>query len=106
MPVDHNGSEDRGDTLSCSISVERRLTHLETVTISQEKALNRLLEGMTSLQEEIRTNREEMKETLHEIKQELSVYQTVIKTVRLVAGVVVLVATLKFGDIASFWRGG
>lgn len=97
---------DRREQLSCSVSVERRLTHLETTTVSQEKALSSLLEGMTSLKEEIRADREEMKETLYEIKRELSVYQTVIKTLRLVAGVVVLIATLKFGDIPSLWRGG
>lgn len=48
----------------------------------------------------------ELNKNIAELRAELTSYKTVIKTLKIVGGVIVLIVTLKFGDIPSLFKGG
>jgi len=63
-----------------------------------------------SVKEELRVykelaerNHQEVLTALQTVKSELSIYKTVYKTIKFLLGAVVLVLTLKFGDVKLLW---
>jgi hypothetical protein len=78
---------------------EAKLTHLYQDFGELKGAFYVFKEQDLNSHDEIRDLIKEMSSQLSALRQELSIYKTIYKTIRFLLGALLLIVTLKFGDI-------
>jgi uncharacterized protein YqfB (UPF0267 family) len=66
------------------------------------KALALMLEDHARKEE---MHLQELRESIEHVKDELTIYKTIVKTLKAVAGITIAILTWKFGDIPGLLRG-
>jgi hypothetical protein len=85
-------------------SSDQEIGYLRALAEQSAKADAELKDELRALRVDHREANKETKQAIEDLRDELGVYKVTIRTLKAVAGVVVLVITLQFGDIQNLWE--
>jgi hypothetical protein len=85
-------------------SSDQEIGYLRALAEQSAKVDAELKDELRALRVDHRAANEETKQAIEDLRDEMGVYKVTIRTLKAVAGVVVLVITLQLGDIQNLWE--
>ena len=85
-------------------SSDQEIGYLKALAEQGARTDAELKEELKAIRADQKAANKETKQAIEDLRDELDMYKITIRTLKAVAGVVVLIATLKFGDVQSLWE--